>query len=441
MKHLKLNWISVSGAFLLYVCLGLPYLVNGAEIPSPEEVISKQLVPPTIEDLTGGKVKDGDVIEKNNMDIVREYLPAGAIECINQGMKLIMRCAAEKPFENVIKVTREMTIANAGKAVMDTTGAVYYEQIGTFWPGGLPYLSPKDGMEVMANVKYGISWDDYHTKGTIYLVNKEGQVYKKISQENKQIMCCMRKSLPPLGVWPGYEGQMFRRLSVITYPLELRGQGQFVVRYYDDAKNYDTGFNYFPTFKRTLRISTTVWQDNLGGSDNTNGDSEGLKEPYSDWNFKLVGAKYILIPEHRAPFIYYSQEEEFNPKLQWDEGRRWPRMGWTILPMYVVEATPKQKHVYSKKVMYVASPTFPQPISMIEMFDAYDPQGKLWKFYCPHNGSWQGWNEKWGITTPWGTFMADLQTRHTTQFWFNININQGFPPTLASFKELVAQGR
>ena len=116
-------------------------------------------------------------------------------------------------------------------------------------------------------------------------------------------------------------------------------------------------------------------------------------------------------------------------------------LGRTILPMYVVEATPKHKHVYGKKVLYVDSPAFPQSSGLIEMFDAYDPQGKLWKFYCPHNGSWQGWNEKWGVTSPWGTFMADLQTQHTTQFWFNININNGFPPTLASFKELVAQGR
>ena len=167
----------------------------------------------------------------------------------------------------------------------------------------------------MGNAKYGASWDDYHTKGTIFFVNKEGQVYKSVSQENKQIMCCMRKLIPPLGVCPGYEGEMFRRISVIISPLELRGQGQFVVRYYDDAKNYDTGFNYFPSFKRTLRISTTTWQDNLGGSDLINGDSEGLKEPYSDWNFKLVGAKYILLPEHRAPFVLFFSKKRVQSKV------------------------------------------------------------------------------------------------------------------------------
>ena len=61
----------------------------------------------------------------------------------------------------------------------------------------------------MGDAKYGASWDDYHTKGTIFFVNKEGQVYKSVSQENKQIMCCMRKLIPPLGVLSGlYEGEM-----------------------------------------------------------------------------------------------------------------------------------------------------------------------------------------------------------------------------------------
>ena len=138
MKDIKIKMGSVLSALLLCLCFVLPYMVNGAEIPSPDEVITRQLVPPTIEELSGGKVKDGDIIDKNNMDLVKEYLPTGAIECINQGMKMIMRCAAEKPFENVPKVTKEMTITNTGKAVMDTTGAVYYEKIGTLWLGDFP---------------------------------------------------------------------------------------------------------------------------------------------------------------------------------------------------------------------------------------------------------------------------------------------------------------
>ena len=71
--------------------------VDGAEIPSPDEVITRQLVPPTIEELSGGKVKDGDIIDKNNMDLVKEYLPTGAIECINQGMKMNLAMCAENP--------------------------------------------------------------------------------------------------------------------------------------------------------------------------------------------------------------------------------------------------------------------------------------------------------------------------------------------------------
>jgi hypothetical protein len=332
----------------------------------------------------------------------------------------------------------EVTKKNMGKAIIDENGVAWYENIGTPWPGGIPFPEPKNGDEVMANTKYGIGLDDFHTVGKLFFVNKKGVNYKTIHQENYQIWTNTRSIHPPLGSAKGYEDQMWRRTSVLTYPIEIKGQGQFNVRHYDDTKKYDAGFMYFPSFKRTLRVSATTWQDNIGGSDLTHGDAQGLNEPYSYWDFKLLGTKYFLMPERVAPFTYFHKDGNFDPKMKWDEGRRWPRFGWAILPMHVVEATPKIKHIYGKKILYVSPEPWAQPAGVIETVDIYDRQNKLWKWYCPHSGYV---NKEWDCTYPWGVFMTDLQAQHTTQFWFYLYINQNYKASKASFKQLLKQGR
>ena len=170
---------------LLFV-LPCPGVLKGAEIPSPDDVVKRLAEAPTIEALTGGKVKKGDLIDKNNMDLVKEWLTPGTIEAINQGFVLVMGSNSGHD-EAVPKEFVELTRKNKGKAVMDTTGAVYYEQIGTPWPGGRPFPEPKTGLEVMSNLKYGIGVDDFRARGVLRFVNKKGKVYKTFGLESTQI--------------------------------------------------------------------------------------------------------------------------------------------------------------------------------------------------------------------------------------------------------------
>ena len=92
MKSIAIN--RVCGFVILLVSLSFfapyPGMLKGAEIPSFEDIIEGKALAPTIEDLTGGKVKIGDLIDKNNMALVKEYLGAGVIECLNQGLVMEM---------------------------------------------------------------------------------------------------------------------------------------------------------------------------------------------------------------------------------------------------------------------------------------------------------------------------------------------------------------
>jgi hypothetical protein len=81
---------------LISLLLFFPYqgVSNGARLPSAEDVAFGKAPLPTIEELTGGKVKTGDLINKDNMDLVKEFLTEGQIKCIEEGQ--IMRMANHK---------------------------------------------------------------------------------------------------------------------------------------------------------------------------------------------------------------------------------------------------------------------------------------------------------------------------------------------------------
>ena len=55
-----------------------PGVVSGAGIPLAEDVVGRKAKCPTIEELTGGRVKKGDIIDASNMDMVKAYLTVKA---------------------------------------------------------------------------------------------------------------------------------------------------------------------------------------------------------------------------------------------------------------------------------------------------------------------------------------------------------------------------
>jgi hypothetical protein len=398
---------------------------------------------PTIEDLTNGKVKIGDLIDKNNVDLVKEYLSAGIYECVKKGMVLKMGKQIS-PERFAIKAHRDSTERNRGKAAI-TKDKVVFLKDGSLWPGGIPFLPPKTGDEAMANFKYGTVNSDFrHDPVRFIYVNKKGERYKEVRQVHKYVYTTCRSKLPPIGAWPGYEDVFYKRVSVTTYPLEIKGLGIYQVRYYNEAKNYDTGFIYLPAFKRTMRISSTTWQDNVAGSDMIYGDAGGFMEPQVDWDFKLLNDnQYVLCFEPEPSFPYVDKKSQFDPRLKFDEGYRFPRVGWCIYPCYVVEATPKKRHIYSKRVLYIpAYPYWACAQNMI-LADSYDRRGKIWRAYINSMGDFEEDKNTGDVYhVAFGLIIYDLQTDHTTQVWFrNYTDNNNYKPEDITLRSLLEVGR
>ncbi|MBU1055956.1 MAG: DUF1329 domain-containing protein [Proteobacteria bacterium] len=223
------NLVIVLFAFIF--TLLLPGALIGADIPSIKDVVEGKAKLPTIEDLTGGKVKIGDMIDKNNVELVKEYITPGVYESVKRGMVLRMGTQLSPDKLNP-KAFREATERNRGKAVMDKNGAVYYGKTGIIWPGGYPFPWTENGLEALANHTYGVVWDTwYGLPAFLWYVNSKGKIYKTSGQEVMYVKYSGRTLLPPLGLIPGYDNILIKKISLSTSPRELKGLGQLTERH------------------------------------------------------------------------------------------------------------------------------------------------------------------------------------------------------------------
>ena len=209
----------------------------------------------------------------------------------------------------------------------------------------------------MADVKYGHGIEDFEANQYTLYVDKEGKCYKTNQMSVDWVYTNCRLKVPPLGSSPGFETENEKNLPVITAPQDLKGLGELVTKYWDDSKTSDTGFVYLPAFKRVIRVSVTTYQDNMGGSDMTWGDPNGLREPFANWKFKIIGKKRFMLAGYP-----YGEAAKVHPDLTLDDGKeyverkKFQKNTWSVTPIYVVEATPKVKHIYGKKILYVRAP-------------------------------------------------------------------------------------
>lgn len=439
MKNKDNQWRFLLIAISFLLVLSFPGGLIAGEIPSAEDVAFGKAPLPTIEELTGGKVKEGDLINKDNMDLVKDLLTDGQKKCLQDGMVMRMANHKLKPLEGTPFNYNEATEKNRGKAILDEGKmTVWFEKTGTLWPGGNPFPEAKSATEVMANVKFGVVEDDYSMVGWMDYVNNDGKMYKSQGYWGYFIWVNTRESIPPLGAWPGYEDQMYRKVTCFTTPLEAKGLGGFNIRYYNDAEKYDQGFFYHPAFKKTGRSNATTWMNNQGGTDFTFGDGMGLQDPLVDWSFTYKGVQYKLITEFVAPGSLIDKDARPVKDMKYDFGEKFPSLGYAAIPFHVVEGVPRIKHVYGKKILYVLTYRYCKPDSYIPMMDAFDKQQTLWKHYTLFNGHY---NKEGHYAIHQGCAIWDVQSRHSTTFWFRMQINEGLNPEDCSLKSLLAKGR
>src|SRR5882762_2457205 len=120
----------------------------------PEELLH-------IEAYTKGKIKPGDVVTADNVDVVKDLLDPIAYRQVKEMGRRI------NIVESTTDVTRffphnylEATLKNKGRAKVGPDGNVYADN-GNNWLGGMPFPEPQDAYQAVANITLSWGRHDY----------------------------------------------------------------------------------------------------------------------------------------------------------------------------------------------------------------------------------------------------------------------------------------
>lgn len=271
----------------------------------PDELLS-------IEGYTKGKIKTGDTIDANNVDLVKELLePIRYEHILKHGRKLkivptttdVMRLS---PWEYM-----EATYANKGKASFDARGNVVAPD-GKPWIGGNPFPDPKSGVELMA--AQTLSWGRHDASFYAVKVNDvdaAGKVQYNYAGGWAELSAVSRVTMDPKPYWPEHVDKLRFQSVFFLAPHQFRGTSFMNVWAYDQ-NTFPQLYGYVPEFRRIRQFPTDQrFEPLLPGTTLYLSDAWAAGDPLHTWgNFKIVG---------RGPFLAgYSGWNPEHPN--WEHG-------------------------------------------------------------------------------------------------------------------------
>jgi hypothetical protein len=170
----------------------------------------------------------------------------------------------------------------------------------------------------------------------------------------------------------------------VDAPFDARGIQLLSYRYKSsdkpvaDAKNDDT-WVYVPTLRRVRRISSAQRTDAVAGTDFTFDDLRSFNGIVPQYQWECLGEKRNIAPMNTKVKGYpYEKDHNFGPfGLSFADDR------WELRDTWVVRMTPNNSdHPYHHKDIYIDQQTLAPLYSF-----AYDRKGELWKIIW-HNKRW-----------------------------------------------------
>lgn len=336
---------------------------------------------PTIQELTGGKVKPGDVINKSNVDLVKDLIPDGYVPMVERGMEIII---SEPGAWHTPEYFVEITKKNDGQAYIDekdnlrTKGGLFNKEPNSWWDGGVPFPDiklddPQAGIKVMYNGIHAYEGDDFtHDETNPQYVGSDGNVERTIKMSWDRIYLTSRELLDPKPTYaPKYKDVLFKNFAYVQEPFDLKGFGNLIVRYCDSTKQ-DDNFSYIPAMRRVRRLSSAQKFDAFVGCDVTLGDFRQLDVPTALGKYKLLAKKPMLAMMHSGNWTKTKQTKDFPP---FSVGEKFMKVPWEVVPeVYVMEWKPKDPKdcpIYDRKVVYFAG--------VIGKDEPLDPWHRTWR--------------------------------------------------------------
>jgi Protein of unknown function (DUF1329) len=322
----------------------------------------------------------GDMLDTSNAAKAKDLLPPEILKHYETGEyrnKIIAYPLGTAKWERSFL---DSTEKNAGQLDVDDTGTIVFKGSGQQpdYVYGIPFptIDPKDPK---AAVK--IVWNQflaYWSSGSTFNIALVSMLQPK----------SIDREIHADGYFQFYDGQAekYRRpnplnlqsqfLGVATFPTDLDGTASLTWRYRDPAKR-DSVWAYVPALRRVRAISPANRSDGYLGSDISGDDGFFFDGKPQDFDWKLIGKRdafRVVDPDSvsgpikvdPAPGGGWEALTWDNPPMAGYQDPSWPGVAWAPMsgglakrPVWVIEATPKDKYyLYGKVELWIDAETW-----------------------------------------------------------------------------------
>ncbi|MDN5938982.1 MAG: DUF1329 domain-containing protein [Salinisphaera sp.] len=377
-----------------------------------------------IEAATKGKLKNGDMVDASNVDVVKHMIdPAMYWEVKNDGRKFTVGDATTDINEFFEDSFLESTLANQGRAIVDDKLNLWDKNIGTPARGGLPFMEPKTGAEAQANINF--SWGR-HNYSQYAIRDTDIGPDGNVQYQYDFVWCELQVTVRPDNtIWHGQDDMLRYQSVFFTSPNEQAGTAFLSTWHYDQSRFPDL-IGYLPAFKRVREYPANQrFEPLVPGITVFLSNAWAAGDPMGTWgNYKIVGRQTMLgavqsgwykddpnwdIPVHggKQGITYYDDHRELCPEcIVMDfEPTSYPR-----------SPVGKRRNWFdSRSGMFVTS------------ID-YDRKGDIWKLWDAGFQKKHGLKSATGQTVwTWCWVMChDLQANRMSRFPQNKQVKGGY---------------
>ena len=409
-----------------------PTIANSADDISkayPDELLS-------IEMYTKGKVKPGDVITADNVEIVKDLLePIMYKQVKEHGRRLNIVDSLRDVTKMYPAKYLEATLKNNGRAKIGPDGNVWTDgDTSKPWIGGTPFPDAKTGFEAQANLT--LSWGRHNYSQypiPFYSLNPDGEV----GYRHELVWCELNTTARIDGsVFEGHEDKLRFQSVFFTAPNDTKGSSFLSIWYYDQRKFPDL-YGYFPAFKRVRQFPTNQrFEPLVPGVTFFLSDAWAAGDPVLTWgNYKIIGRKPMLgactADNWPSDHPTYDQKVHGGPK-----GQTFYDTYMSLIPEVIVfsaEPTGYPRAPVGRKEVYVdvRNMSFPSQVT-------YDRRGDIWKQFEPGYSQYK--NQHGEVLAPdghpdWSWLYChthDIQSGRMTRFRNEKSIPSGYHQQFAT---------
>ena len=333
-----------------------------------------------IEAFTKGRVKVGDVIDEDSIDLIQDLVDPILYQEVKQDGRKFFIQSTPKAIETLYPpYFLDATIRNQGQATFDNIGNVYTKD-GKPWIGGLPFPDPKTGIEAIANIT--LAWGR-HDKALFALpalvMSPNGNVQYEYDFIWAELQCTGLVHPDAPGVYlPGHEDETRLQCIWFTYTLDVKGHAFLSIWKYDQ-RQIPILFGYLPNFKRVRRFPANQrFEPYMAGMNLYLSDAHAAGDPMLTWgNYKII---------YRGPFIGSTNDQWLPQNDNWiqpvvggKQDQTYFYVGKSLIPEVIVfegEPIGYPNAPVSKRRVYMDARN-----SGIVQSITYDRNGEMWKSF------------------------------------------------------------